>query len=78
MPGKVILRTYIRAGKLCPDFFFHEQLAGLYAREKEAKSRYEITVYNINIETFIGLQINLLNLQKLNFDINSEFRYGVY
>jgi hypothetical protein len=39
MPLKTILRTYIRAGKLCPDFFFHEPLAGLYAGEKEAKSR---------------------------------------
>jgi len=38
MPMEAILRTYIRAGKLCPDFFFHEQLAGLYAEKKKQKA----------------------------------------
>jgi hypothetical protein len=37
---KAILRTYIRAGKLCPDFFFHEQLAGLYAEKRSKKPIY--------------------------------------
>jgi hypothetical protein len=35
---KAILRTYIRAEKLCLDFFFHEQLARLYAEKKKQKA----------------------------------------
>ncbi|MDL2221050.1 hypothetical protein LJC35_00695 [Parabacteroides sp. OttesenSCG-928-N08] len=40
-----ILRTYIRAGKLCPDFFFHEQLARLYAGKKKQKAVSDVSVF---------------------------------
>jgi hypothetical protein len=35
---KSIFKNVCPGGKLCPDFFFHEQLAGLYAGKKKQKA----------------------------------------
>lgn len=40
-----MFRTYIRAGKLCPDFFFHEPLAGLYAEKKKQKAMSDVSAF---------------------------------
>jgi hypothetical protein len=69
MPLKTILRIYIRAGKLCPDFFFHEPLTGLYAGEKEAKSRVRCPCHLY--------KRNIYPLRTIAFSMNKEMLCGI-